>query len=68
MQGRHLLRPSDDLNEIVLGILGLAQLMYGIQIHLFVFMSNHYHLILTIPDAKVLADFECFLNGNLFSQ
>ncbi len=65
VRGEYLLRPSEELNEIILGILGRAQLMYGIWLHLFVFMSNHYHLIATIPDAKVLADFACYLNGNL---
>ncbi len=65
VQGRHLLRPSDELNEIILGILGRAQKLYGIRIHVFVFMSNHYHLIVTIPDALALAMFECYLNGNL---
>ncbi len=62
---RSLLRPSRDINEVIRGILGKAQKMYGIQIHLFVFISNHYNLICTIPDTKTLADFECCLNGNL---
>ena len=65
IHGRFLLRPSDDLNEIVLGILGRAQEACGIRLHAFIFMSNHYHLILTVPNAKALAKFECYLNGNL---
>jgi len=65
VHGRHLLRPSDELNEIILGILGRAQQKFGIQIHAFVFLSNHYHLIVSIPDVGALADFECYLNGNL---
>jgi REP element-mobilizing transposase RayT len=65
IQGRHLLRSSDEINEIILGILGRAQKKYGIRIHVFVFMSNHYHLIITIPDAEALAEFENYLNGNL---
>ena len=68
IHGRHLLRPSDDINEIILGILGRAQELYGIRIHAFVFMSNHYHLILSIPDAKALAKFEGYLNGNLAKE
>ena len=65
IHGRFLLRPSDDLNEIILGILGRAQEACGIRIHAFIFMSNHYHLILSLPDADALAKFECYLNGNL---
>ena len=68
IHGRHLLRPSDDINEIVLGILGRAQQLFGIRIHAFMFMSNHYHLIITIPDAHALAKFECYLNGNLAKE
>ncbi len=68
IQGRYLLRPSNDLNEIILGIIAVAQAMYGLEIHFYVFMSNHYHLLATIPDAKALSNFECFLNGNLARQ
>jgi len=66
--GRHLLRPSDDINEIILGILARAQQLCGIRIHAFVFMSNHYHLLVTIPNAHALARFECYLNGNLAKE
>lgn len=68
VQGRFLIRPSDEMNEIILGILGLVLVRFGLQIHAFVFMSNHYHLIVTIPDALALARFECFLNGNLAKE
>ncbi len=68
IHGRFLLRPSDDLNEIVLGILGRAQEACGIRLHAFIFMSNHYHLILTVPDTEALARFECYLNGNLAKE
>ncbi len=68
IQGRFLLRPSDDVHEIVLGILARAQERTGIQLHAFVFMSNHYHLILTIPDGNALAKFECYLNTNLSKE
>jgi len=42
VQSRLLLRPSANLNRIVLGILGRAQRLYGLRIHACVFMSNHY--------------------------
>jgi hypothetical protein len=40
MQGRLLLRPSPELTEIILGIIGKAQDMYGMAIHAFVSRST----------------------------
>jgi hypothetical protein len=42
IQGRFLLKPSDELREIVIGTLSRAQRLYPVDIHAFVFMSNHY--------------------------
>ena len=50
IQSRYLLRPCPALNEIILGILGRAQRLYPVQICGFVFLSNHYHLTLWVPD------------------
>ncbi len=65
LQGRHLLRPSRKLNRMILGVLGRAQRKYPVDVHAFAFLSNHYHLLLSVPDAKRLAEFMNFLNGNL---
>jgi hypothetical protein len=40
-QGRLLLRPSPELTDIILGIIGKAQVLYGMTIHAFVFLSTH---------------------------
>jgi len=45
LQGLLRLRPSPLLCEIIIGILGRAQALYGLEIHAFVFLSNHYHLL-----------------------
>ena len=45
LHGRFLLRPSRDLNEIVLGILGRAVRRYGMKVCTFVYLSNHAHLL-----------------------
>ena len=65
IQSRYLLRPSPALNEIILGVLGRAQRLYPVQICGFVFLSNHYHLTLRVPDAERLADFMEYVQSNL---
>jgi hypothetical protein len=59
------MRPSNELNEIVLGILGRAQELYGAQISGYAFLSNHYHILLIVDSAKELADFMTYFNSNL---
>ena len=69
LQGRLLLTPSRDLNEIILGILGRALFMYpAVQLHCFVFLSNHYHLLLSTPDTQQLSRFVGYLNANLAKE
>ncbi len=59
---RHFLtRPSEEINEILLFCMIRAANQYGIQIHAFSFLSNHYHIILTDPLGK-LPLFEASLN------
>lgn len=68
VQSRLLLRPSPSLNRIILGILGRAQRLYGLRIHAFVFMSNHYHLLVSPTSARQLAAFMAYLNANLAKE
>ena len=64
MQGRLLLRPSPELTEIILGIIGKAQDMYGMAIHAFVVLSTHAHFLLSPTGADQLALFMQFVNAN----
>ena len=49
-QGRHLLRPCADLNNIIVGVLGRARDVYpGTHIYAFAFLSNHVHMMLQGP-------------------
>jgi REP element-mobilizing transposase RayT len=48
-----LLRPSGATNELFLFVLARAALLYGICVHAFCVMSNHYHLVVTDPDARL---------------
>lgn len=68
IQGRFLLKPSKLVTLIILGILGRAARMYGIQLHAFVFLSNHFHLLATIPSIEALAAFVGYLKGNLSKE
>ncbi len=65
VQGRFLLRPSRELNEIIVGILARAARRYEVEVVAFVFLSNHAHLLLVPRDAEQLASFMNYLNGNL---
>ncbi len=68
LHGRFLLRPSRDLNEIILGILGRAARRYRVRLCAFVYLSNHCHLLLRPADARQLARFMGFVNGNLAKE
>ncbi len=60
-----LMRPDDRVNAIILGVLAKAQAYAGISLHGFVFMSNHYHILLTADDALQLSMFMQYLNANI---
>ena len=68
LQGRLLLRPSRQLNSIVLGVLARAARLYAMRVCAFVFLSNHYHLLLCPRDASHLAAYMNYLNGNLAKE
>ena len=62
---RLYLRPSPALNDRILAILGRALALYPIKMHAFVFMSNHWHALVTARDARSLAAFLRFVHGNV---
>ena len=65
IHGRFLLKPSRELRSIVIGVLARAKSLYPVDVHAFVFLSNHYHLLLSVEDAKRLSHFMNYLNSNL---
>ena len=65
IQGRLLLRPSQELRSIAIGILARARRMHNVKIHAFVVSSNHMHILLSVNDPQQLADFMCYVNSNL---
>jgi REP element-mobilizing transposase RayT len=68
IHGRFLLRPSRELNEIVIGILARAQLRYHVNLCAFIFLSNHSHLLTQPADAEQLAAFMDYVNSNLAKE
>jgi hypothetical protein len=67
-QNRFLTRPSEGLNDLFLGVLGLAQHKHTMLICGVVVLSSHFHLLLVPEDPKHLADFMEFLNTNLSKE
>jgi len=65
LQGRLLLRPDPELNDIAAGILGRSQRLYPVQIVGYVALSTHYHLLVWAEDAQRLARFVGYFNANL---
>lgn len=64
-QSRFLLKPTPEISDLILGVLGRAQRRFGVEIHALAFLSNHYHLLLTIRDGLQLAGFMGYVNSNI---
>jgi hypothetical protein len=65
VQGRRLLRPNPELNEVVLGVLGRAQRLYPIRICGLAVLSSHLHLLLDVDNAGQLSDFMEYACSNM---
>lgn len=65
LQGRFLLRPTPFVADLCRGALARAVRLYPVDVHAFVFLGNHYHLLLTAPSAARLAAFMNYLNSKL---
>jgi len=61
-QRQLLLRPSKTTNEVFLYVLALSALRYGVHVHAFCVLSNHFHMVVTDPHARLPA-FHQFLDG-----
>ncbi|HEX9049014.1 MAG TPA: hypothetical protein VF841_00615 [Anaeromyxobacter sp.] len=54
-QRQFLLKPSRTTNQVFLYLLALAAQRFGIRVHAFCVLSNHFHLVLTDPHALLPA-------------
>jgi putative transposase len=57
VQARYLLKPVPGWSEIFIGALARAQRLYPVDVHAFVCLSNHFHLLVSAADACALAGF-----------
>jgi REP element-mobilizing transposase RayT len=59
---RFFLRPSRIVNDIFLYVLAVAAKRCNIRVHVACVLSNHYHVLVTDPDAR-LPEFEQYLDS-----
>jgi REP element-mobilizing transposase RayT len=63
-QRQFLLRPSELTNDIFLYLLAVAATRFGIDVHAFCVLSNHFHMVVTDREARLPA-FHQFLDALL---
>ena len=68
IQSKSLLRPGPRFNPLMVGVLAKAQRLYGGQIHTFVALANHWHLLATFESPKQMADFHRYFNSCLSKE
>lgn len=60
------LRPCAESRDLILGVIGRALDTYKqVQMHYFVYMSNHVHMLLSSSDGSGVSSFLSFVNGNV---
>ena len=59
---RFFLRPSAQTNAIFAYVLAVAAARYRVRVHAYCVLSNHFHLVVTDPEAR-LPDFHRHLDG-----
>ena len=67
IQGFGFLKPTREIRAITRGVLAysLEQHQETIELHHYVFLSNHFHLLLSSKSSPDLAEFMCHFKGNL---
>ncbi len=66
-QAQHLLVPRDEVNAILLGCLARSVKLYDVNVFAFVFMSNHFHLLVRTPSLN-LNQFMCHFQSIVARQ
>jgi len=68
VQSRLLLRPSPELNDVILGAIARAQRRYGVEVHGYVFLSNHFHLLASVTSAQQLSSFAGYFQSKIAKE
>jgi hypothetical protein len=68
LHGRFLMRPSAESKELILGVLGRAQAKYKVEIYAFIFLSNHFHILMRVDSARQMALFVGYLKANIAKE
>ena len=55
--GRYYLRPSEHLNAAIHVAIARAVMHHPVALHSFLFLSNHWHALITAPDAAATRGF-----------
>jgi hypothetical protein len=67
-EGRLLLRPGPNFNDIFIGVLGRAQRRYAMTIHYCSPLSNHYHLLVSPSSPQQLSGFNRYFKAKLAKE
>lgn len=68
LQSRLLLKPSHELNTLILGVIGRAMTLYPVKLFIIVVLSNHLQLILQAQDGEMLSRFMNYINANIAKE
>ena len=61
-----LLRPSPEVNRAILGVIGRAHVNNPcVRVHAWVFVSTHYHMLISADSAADISSFIQFINCNI---
>jgi hypothetical protein len=65
---RFLLRPDATTNDLVLGVMGRAQDLFGVRVFAVAVMSNHFHALVAVEHAAQLAAFMQHVLANVAKE
>lgn len=66
IQARFLIKPSKEVSDIILGIIGKAQSLYPeVSLYCFVFLSNHFEILGSAPEFDLISAFIGYLKSNI---
>ncbi|MCA8962236.1 MAG: transposase, partial [Planctomycetes bacterium] len=49
----YLIRPSEEIHQILLYLLALKSKRYRLKVHHFCMMSSHFHMVVTDPEGRI---------------